>query len=264
MRSVEVLITGEESTIGTATVNAAAKGAASIGMDVHITHQYRGGYDWLCLYGAGEAKRQDAFQRQIVAGRHAALWDLGYFGGGKNEAKSYVRVSVDNQHPHALLERTVPEPSRWQAHGIALREDANPDGHVVVAGMGPKSKQQFNLYDWEQKALHAAKARFPDRRIVYRPKRDQVRIDWPDQDATSPIEDVLRGASLVITRHSNCAIDACIAGVPCETEDGAAKWLYDRGQNQSADDRLDFLRRLSWFNWKLSEMSECWRFLTKD
>jgi hypothetical protein len=51
--------------------------------------------------------------------------------------------------------------------------------------------------------------------------------------------------------------------VPVEIEDGAAKWLYERGAAPTRAQRLDFLCRAAWFNWKLSEMGEAWKFLLK-
>lgn len=231
-------------------------------MQVRVTNRYTGGSEWMCLFGAGEVTRNAAFKKQVAAGKRAACFDLGYFGRTKIPETAYVRVSVDHLHPQAWLHKTPPYPTRWDRFGINLRDDFDPNGHVVVAGMGPKSKLQFNLYDWETKALQNAQTRFPDRRILYRPKRDAVKVNW-EQDSTSPIEDVLRGASLAICRHSNVAVDACVAGVPVETEDGAAKWLYGPTRNPNEAQRLDFLRRLMWWQWRCDEMGDAWKFLLK-
>lgn len=260
MASVEVLVTGQEITVGAAVVKAAAEGAKNIGLDVSVTNAYRGKSDWLCVWGAGSTVKNAAYKKQLASGRHSALWDLSYYGRSKDPTKTYARVSVDHFHPQRMLYKTPADPERWRIHGIPLRDDHDPDGHVVVVGMGPKSRTQFNLYDWELAALRSAKLRFPGKKILYRPKRDTVRLNW-EQDSTSPIQAVLKGASLVIARHSNVGVDACIAGIPVETEDGAAAWLYDDCRHPSPEKRLAFLQRLSWWQWKCSEMEDAWRFL---
>ena len=43
----------------------------------------------------------------------------------------------------------------------------------------------------------------------------------PETGPTGTIADVLNGCSVVVCRHSNVAVDACIAGVPVECEGGA-------------------------------------------
>lgn len=263
MATVDVLITGEESRIGTAALKAAADGARRVGLRVRVTSQFRGDTDWLCIFGAGAARRDHARQQQLAGGGRAVLFDLGYFGAGKDPERAYVRVSVDHFHPQALIGNTEPDPTRFAVHGITLREDADPAGHVVVAGMGQKSREQFNLHDWELRTLEAMQARFPEHRILYRPKKKSLPLPWQPQDGDSAIEDVLRGASLVVCRHSGVAVDACIAGVPVETEDGAARWLYARGTDPDPAERLDFLQRLAWWNWQCSEMEACWKFLLK-
>jgi hypothetical protein len=59
----------------------------------------------------------------------------------------------------------------------------------------------------------------------------------------------MRGCSLVVCRHSNVAIDACIAGVPVECDDGAAFALYRNGPQPDENARREFLGRLAWWNW---------------
>jgi hypothetical protein len=266
MTSVEVLRTGDESALGTATLDAAAKGAKQLGLRVIRTARYEGRSHWLCLYGVGHKERNLIRHRHIRHGGHVACWDVGYFGRGKDPQRSYCRVSIDRNHPAPeLVERTPSEPKRWQAHRLSLREDSDPRGHIVVAGLGPKSRRHLNLYDWEQKALAAAKERFPDRRIVYRPKPGHdIGVSYGfEQDGKSPIEQVLKGAALAICRHSNVAIDACIAGVPVECEDGIALWLYRNGPNPTAEQRLNLLCRTAHWQWRADEHREAWRFLLK-
>ena len=80
--------------------------------------------------------------------------------------------------------------------------------------MGKKSRVFLGAGDCELRKASELQQRFPGRSIIVRQKRAQV-----------PIDQALRGASLVVCHHSNCAVDAIIAGVPFECEDGAAYWL---------------------------------------
>jgi len=256
--SVEVLISGDESLQGKAAMECAAVGADLAGLEVVVTKQYRGKSDWLCLYGPGHAHRNLSRMAHVASGRQVACWDIGYIS-----RKVYARVAVDHNHPQRLFNETPNDGSRWDVHGITLRDDYDPNGHIVVAGMGPKSRAHLGLYDWELKTLFEVQARFPKKRVLYRPKPQGSRdpqIAWTS-DGTSSIEDVLRGASLAVCRHSNVAVDACIAGIPVECEDGAARWLYAKGSNPDAESRLDFLHRLAYWQWKNNEMREAWTFL---
>jgi len=265
-RSVEILITGQEAKIGEAVLRESAAAATELGLIVTVSQRYQGGSDWLALWGVGEASRDAARWAQIKAGGYAALWDIGYTnepGRGKEPGVSYIRVSVNQNHPWRFLDRTPNDVSRFNQLGIALREDARANGPVIVIGMGPKSRTHLGLDDWEITTLSKAKVRFPERRVLYRPKPRRVmdtHINWPLSEG-GEIADALRGASLVICRHSNVAVDACIAGVPVECEDGAAFWMYRHGADPGEATRLDFLRRLAYWQWRTDEQKEAWTFL---
>lgn len=269
MPSVEICLTGQESLIGTATVKAAMNGAIMAGMNVRLSNKYEGTSQWLCMYGVGSQPRDRYRHQHIAKGGRVACFDLGYFSGGKDREKSYVRVSIDHNHPHRELDVTPNTPDRFKVHGIKLREAYDPDGPVIVVGIGPKSRIHLNLWDWEIGKLNEAKKRFPNRRIIYRPKPygltdTDKHVSWQPRDWTTPVQDLLTGASLVITRHSNVGIDACIAGIPCEAEDGAALWVYPKSREMpSREKRLDFLYRLAHWQYRLGEMQQCWLFLNE-
>ena len=267
--SVEILISGDESVIGREVVKEATVAARELGLSVCVTTFFRGGSDWLCLWGVGHKDRDAARVKQISAGWRTACWDLGYIKAGKIPRESYLRVSVDYNHPWRMFDQTPTDLSRLLCLGVLLREDFDQGGPVILIGIGPKSRSHLGLNDRESKKLIELKDRFPNRQILYRPKpffkrgkyinRDK-HIMWP-LTGEGPIEEVLYGASLVVCRHSNVAVDACVAGVPVECEDGAAFWLYRNGTSPNVKQRIDFLGRLAWWQYRTDEQVGAWKFL---
>lgn len=203
------------------------------------------------LWGVGA--HSDVRDQHIAAGGQVVMWDIGYLCRAK--VNGYMRVSIDQDHPQHLLDRAPLDDSRWRRLGIDVRNDYDPDGPIVLVGLG-KKQRQYRGAGWEEAKYLELLERFPDRRIVYRPKPNSEPADIAcEMVAKVPIEDVLRGASLVVCRHSNVAVDAVIAGIPFEAEDGAATWL------RPGVDRMEFLARLAWFQWRPCEMREAWRFV---
>lgn len=223
------------------------------------TNIYRGQCDWLVLTGVGMRANNDARLAHIAKGRRVMHWDHGYFV--REKIVGHMRMCIDSDHPQKWLDRTPAKPDRWDALGLSLRQDADPGGHIVLVGMGSKSRAYQNQYHWEEHKVAELRRRFPQRLIVFRPKgRDNKRLHGVQviNDSASPIEDVIRGASLVVCRHSNVACDAVLAGVPFECEDGAAFWL--KGKPFDAATRLDFLRRLAHWQYKAHEADVAWKF----
>jgi hypothetical protein len=177
-----------------------------------------------------------------------------------------MRCTLNGDHPPGYIRE---EPSdRWDAQGIPLREDFNPNGPIVLVGMGRKAAELHagRVLAWETKALQQIRATYPGRRVLFRPKRAQGPI-LPGVPAAKggPISEVLKGASLVVCRHSNVAVDACIAGIPVVCEDGAARALYGNDlKNPIAPDRAArerFMRGLAFWNWKPCEAGQAWTYL---
>lgn len=226
--------------------------------DCEVTSSYRGKADVLVLYGVGAPDRDAARKTHVASGRRVLCWDLGYFG--RKKLTGYLRVSIDHEHPQAWLDRTPNDASRWDALKIQLREDANQKGPILLVGLGRKSRAYLRAEGWEQKRLASLRQRFPGAEIIFRPKPGSPHPAIGCRvDAETPIETLLRGASLVSARHSNVCTDAVVAGVPIECDDGAAAWLT--GKPYTPDSRLDFLRRLMHWQYRPGEAREAWRFL---
>lgn len=221
------------------------------------TSAYEGRAEWLVLFGVGAEPHDRARNEHVAKGGKALLWDLGYFG--RRRIGGYSRASINHEHPQDLLDFVEPNPTRWDEIDVPLRDDHDPNGHIVLVGMGHKARAYLGM-GWEERKFRQLAKRFPVDRIVYRPKRPQdgLRLPCKRDSAERPIEDLLRGAALVVCRHSNVAVDATVAGVPFETDDGAAAWLARRAY--TPENRLDFLRRLAWFQWRADEAAFGWRF----
>lgn len=256
--TVEVLITRDSSESGLAILNAMSVAARADGCVVTQTQTYAGKSDVLVLFGVGAPDRDAARKAHVASGRHVLLFDQGYFQ--RKKITGYVRCSIDHDHPQAWLGRTKPDPSRWEALSIPLREDYSPEGPIILVGLGRKSRSYLGLADWERQRLAELRLRFPRREVVYRPKRGSPALVLNVRtDADSPIEELLVGASLVSCRHSNCAVDAAVAGVSFECDDGAAMYLLHKPFTR--ENRRDFLWRLAWWQWKSQEAPQAWRFI---
>lgn len=234
-------------------------------VDVKLRLTYHGDCDLLMTYGIGHAVRRPWFFQHVASGRHAIGWDLGYWNrSGDNRA---MRVAIDADHPQAWLRDE--EDHRFDSYGIELRDDHDPDGPIVLVGLGPKANNVLGIEptSWERAALVRIRRTYPSSEVIFRPKRVSDPRTLPDTKrmAGMPIEEVLAGASLVVCRHSNVAIDACIAGIPVACEDGAAAALYDNDignpMTPTPEQRLRFLRNLAWWQWTPQEAADAWRFL---
>ena len=207
------------------------------------------------LYGPGSPVRLPIVRGHVERGGRVAMWDLGYWN-----RETAMRLSVDALHPKPEhLEMAPAGPGRRE---FQLREDASAGGPVLLIGLGSKSVFAYGIKDtmaWERRQLKHLRQRFPQRTIYWRPKGRKV-IPLPGTTLmhSMPIEKALRGCSLVVCRHSNVAVDACVAGVPVECEDGAALALYRDNPAPTAAERAEFLRRLTWWEWDRSEAREAW------
>lgn len=218
------------------------------------TITYKGMEHWLMGWGSGFPAHTHALRLHVERGRPAAFWDMGY----GYTAERHYRVSLNGPHP--TPEQMQRAPTTGRALDAALRDDADPDGPILLVGMGVKSRR--SSAGWERKALVRLREQYPGRRIVYRPKPGSPSA-LPDieQETAPDIAEALRGKSLVVCRHSNVGVDAAVAGVPVQTEEGAAKWL--EGKPFTPEARADFLARVAWWQWQPSEAEMAWDFLRR-
>lgn len=256
-KSVEIFRGKGASLTADAILKAVAVAARKAGDDVVETNVYKGKSDLLVLFGVGAEPHHVARNAQVQSGRHAIFFDLGYWE--RTKVTGYCRLSIDNDHCQFFLARTEPKPDRWDALGIKLRNDYDPKGPILLIGLGRKSRSYLREPSWEVKEFKRVQALHPGRRIIYRPKPGHPFPALPcEVNASSSIEALLAGASLVVCRHSNVAVDAVVAGVPFDAVDGAA--MYIAGLPYTDEVRLDFLRRLAYWQYRNGEADQLWAF----
>lgn len=220
------------------------------------------------VWGLGHPKGQQLIRDANARGVHVVGFDLGYWKRTGPDPR--YRFSVDGAHPQKYVMAKDRPMDRFLDDAILLREDADPDGPVVLVGMGWKSADTYGerAGEWESKAVSMIRRTWPGKRIVFRPKAgggDHVPMGVTNVERGGSIEAVLKGASAVVCRHSNVAVDAIIAGVPATAEDGAASAvLSPLGSGPprllQKETRTRFLSNLAWHQWSMKELrrAETW------
>lgn len=231
---------------------------------VTITDRYRGKSDIFMCWGLGGAEQWRGFQAHRAKNKPVIGCDLSYWLRDKtlNEGR-HVKIAINAQQP--IADKLPPaSPERLQQFGVNLRETYDPAGPVVLCGLGAKSRVwlKFKGPQWELQKAQEIRARYPDKRIIYRPKNmhhERLPVDNCITQGAGPIESVLSGASLVVVRHSNVAVDCVVNGVPCVCEHNAANYLWPDtldGEHTLPDreTRLEFLGRLAHWQYSLQEL----------
>lgn len=274
MIGVEILIDDRVRPRGVSLLRGLEASSRAFGFDPSVTPRYQGNARWLVMWGAGWPSRHKAFNAHVQKGGVAVCWDMGYWAAGRgNETFGMNRVSVNALHPQAHVMRELRNRERFDNKPVSVTNTWNPDGHIVLVGLGPKTCDQYSyrVGEWEQAKLAEIRKKFPGRKVVFRPKPQNPFQTLPvdHTDDSSKIEHVLDGAALVVARHSNVAIDALRCGVPAVVEDGAAAAVFGSELKMASpvpnDRRMKFLHNLAWFQWSSQECwtGEAWDFLVR-
>lgn len=234
-------------------------------IEVSVTERYKGKSEILMLYGMGHPNRRDAWIAHVRNGGRMVGWDLGYWDREIDDAK--MRVTIDADHPQRWRYREMP-PERFAASKIELREDFDPNGSIVIVGLGYKQCRvlKSSPLEWERAKLAEIREAYPGKPVIFRPKRPHdPALPGCWNAGKSELVNVLRGTSLVVCRHSNVGLDACIAGIPVVCEDGAAAAIYGSDLRHPKAPSLEARRRLlewvAWWQWAPTEASAAWGFL---
>jgi len=255
----EVILQPRTSRRGEKILRAMVETATPAGVSVYLSSEWKGRSEWLMSYGLGHVGRRPWINDHLRAGGHLIGWDLGYWGRD-TPVNFSMRLTIDADHPHRLI-KTMP-PERFDNAGINLRNDADSAGPIILVGQGRKQRKFIGSGgpDWETKKLADLRVRYPGKKILYRPKVPGESLR-SCKNASGSIEQAIEGASLVVCSHSNVAVDACIAGIPVECEDGAAYALYKNNHAPTTEQRLEFLRALAWWQWTPCESLQAWKHI---
>jgi len=261
MITVEMLRFGPMSHRSQSLFNALAAASSKAHVKTAWSDTYKGEAEWLLIWGPGAPDRFAPMQRHLELGGHVVAFDLAYW-----DRDQKARVSIDGAHPQAWVMRRDWPTSRLKSDGIAISDAWNPKGPVIVAGIGRKARVQYGeaVDAWEQAQIRACAGR----QVRYRVKPGHSQAPPPPglPLASGSIERALAGASLLVTWHSNVAVDAIRMGIPVVCRDGAAaavcpSVVTPEQRPLSNDVRDRFLANLAWFQWSHTESVQCWTFL---
>jgi hypothetical protein len=236
-------------------VHALVAGAAACG-DKLVTMNQASFNNPIFMYGPGGDDRYPSLKKAVKLGVPVITFDAGYWHRAGSLLSRKYRISFNTFHnPERIFDGPRPPAARLQAAGLLWLNEFSPDGPIILVGNSTKI-HKIRDHNWAKEKLRELRARFPDKQIWYRPKpRSPLEVTSADKIvATQAIQDVLRGASLVVCLHSNVAIDACLQGIPVVCEDGAAASIYpsklvDYKRQPDQDRRQEFMERLAYWQW---------------
>lgn len=256
-----VLITPRMMSGGALLLRCLLEGAQRVGVDAQLVRQYR--YQpgaVLITYGMGGPDRLPHAKEQLARGGRVIAFDAGYWHRKLSDMQRCYRVSLDGLHPPRFIMRGKnPGPARWLESGLKITKGGDLAGPILLAGNAPKSIA-IGAGGWTAAKAAQIRKHYPGVSIAYRPKPKkppETGIDYDLISMGNTAAEVAK-ASLVVCRHSNIAVDACMAGVPVVCDDGAAAAIYPHelaraGEQPSAETRLEFLHRLAWWQWSPAE-----------
>ena len=96
-----------------------------------VTTHYEGRHRLLIMYGVGLPRRFIDMRRHVEIGGHVACWDMGYW-----DLDESMRMSIDSLHPTAAQLALAPACECRRL--FELREDADPNGPILLCGLGKK------------------------------------------------------------------------------------------------------------------------------
>ena len=233
------------------------------GIRAEVHKKFRGvNADMAIAYGWAHEKIFEAYKK---AGKHFAYFDLGYWDRrpSKMPTDGYYRLAVDDWDTAAKMARGCPD-DRFRKLKVNLyppRQRGTRGHRILIAGMSQKAAEThgYDFREWEKKMRHrllAMESHFGDVHIRWKPDKKK-NISQP------PLSDELDRTRLVVTHHSNVAVDALVRGVPFWAEKGVgallsppeltAEWVGDPTFPDEKD-RKQLLNDIAYAQWRPSEM----------
>lgn len=202
-------------------------------LDFEVRHKDSRAYsgrpdsDVAIFYGLSDGLRQIFDDYRTDPARRVIFADLGYFGRRKRSRyDGYHKLVLNARHPTEYFQREQHAPDRFASFGIPIQPWRKEGRHVLVVGMSAKAARAEGLVPeaWERETVNQLR-RITHRPIVYRPKPnwDDARpIMGADFRKDQTLAEAFADCHAVVAHHSNVAVDALIAGIPCICPDGVA------------------------------------------
>ena len=222
-----------------------------------VVDVYTGVSEWVVMWGCGGKEQQIVYKQHRGKGGKVMFLDMGYFGRTLGTTRSAFRVSFNGNHPQDYIQLAG---RHDRLRGIKIEDKYDPKGRIVLCGLGDKSRSFYGYekLGWEKSYLAKIREIYPTREVVYRskPRHSEVLAGCTNgNDGT--IDDWLDGASLLVTHHSNCSVDAARLGIPAVCVDGIGFGFYGndvaRAEVKKKQERHEFLKKVAWFNWYPNE-----------
>lgn len=254
------------------------EGMRKLGEDVAIRSSlsYRGEIEARCaiFYGLACGLRRVLADYKREA--RAFYIDLGYWGRRKKSRwDGYHKIVLNSRHPTAYFQRREHPADRFMQFGVPIRPWRRAGRNIIVAGMSAKAAfaEGLKAEAWERETIMRL-SRLTKRPIIYRPKPNWTGarpIAGAQFQRGLDIADALRDCHALVTHHSNCAVDALLAGVPVISPFGAASALAEpRLENienpRMPEGREQWAADLAYTQYSLDEMASgfAWRMLTNE
>lgn len=239
------------------------------GIDVSVRDRLDGVVgDIAVAYGWRNKHTFEAYRKN---GGHYLYFDLGFWQRKPKTRRyeGYYKSSLDGWCPVKTMRRGCPS-DRFDYMRVDVKP-YRPGQTVLVAGMSGKSAYDhgYTPEQWERNKISELRST-TKREIVYRPKpswMDAKVLPGASFDRGDGVEGSLARAHVLVTHHSNAAIDAAVEGVAVYCELGIGT-LFSTAELSNLDairypndsDRLSALYDTAYTQWSPAEMrsGECW------
>lgn len=257
-------------------------GARRIGLEVSYrpSHTYRGrpDHDVAVFYGLSDRLR-DVFRDYRLRDRKAIYIDLGYFGRRQRSRwDGYHKLVCNDRHPTAYFQSRLHQSDRFDSFNIPIQpwRTTSSKKSILVVGMSAKAAAAEGLepQQWEREAIGKL-LKLTRRPIIYRPKpnwdgaKPIAGSIWGGRD--TPLDRAFPATHAVVARHSNVAVDALLAGIPCICPHGAASRLagHDLAEVENPlmpNGREQWAADLAFTQYSMAEMAEgtAWKYLLRE
>lgn len=256
---------------------ASYKGLKRIGEKVNIqtSTSYNGvNSEYAVFYGlsSGLHKIFNDYKRHGTA----IYIDLGYWHRRiRTRYDGYHKIIVNSRHPTDYFQRLTHDSKRFKELHIKIVPWRKKDGPILLAGMSAKAAIAEDLppFAWEKEALRRL-LKLTDRPVIYRPKPNCIQsrpLPGAGYNKKGDLQIALQNCHAVVTRHSNTAVDAVLAGVPVFCMKGAASVMGHQDLSLIEtpfypDNRKQWASDLAWCQFTTAEIASGlpWRHLKDE